>query len=294
MSKLVSKAVVACLFLLALIITLPALVHAQLPASPRRFVDNLDERCYSITDPAPGLALRLDHLNPLFVQMGLPFENVTLQSPQQLCVPVKKNNIAPPADTLPFIQYIDWKCYGISGTALNVPLTLTQLNPVMSGLFGATVAVTVQEPQLLCVPVAKNSTSPPPNVLALIQYLDVKCYRVTSNVNLSKTLTLTHLNPLLSTLAPEVSTIGPAPQQLCVPVTKNQATVPTSVIQYVEYSDVLCYPATGMPLGQNLTLRHLNPVLIAKGLPTESVFVGNSLKLCVPVAKNGMLPPGIQ
>jgi hypothetical protein len=24
------------------------------------------------------------------------------------------------------------------------------------------------------------------------------------------------------------------------------------------------------------------------------VLVGNSLKLCVPVAKNGMLPPGIQ
>jgi hypothetical protein len=291
MSKLASRAVVACLFLLTLI-SLPAAVHGQLPASPRRFVDNLDERCYQISDPAPGLALRLDHLNPLFIQMHLPFENVTLQSPQQLCVPVKKNNIPPPADTLPFIQYIDWKCYGISGTALNLPLTLTQLNPVMSGLFGPTVGVTVQEPQLLCVPVAKNSTNPPANVLALIQYLDVKCYRVTSTVNKSATLTLSHLNPLLSTLPSEISTIGPAPQQLCVPVTKNQATVPTTVIQYVEYSDVLCYPATGKPLGQNLVLRHLNPVLIAKGLPTETVFVGNSLKLCVPVAKNGMLPPG--
>jgi hypothetical protein len=292
-SKLVSKAVVAFLFLLTLI-TVPAAVRAQLPVSPRRFVDNLDERCYSITDPAANLALRLDHLNPLFIQMHLPFENVVLQSPQQLCVPVKKNNIAPPADTLPFIQYLDWKCYGISGTALNVPLTLTQLNPVMSGLFGATVAVTVREPQLLCVPVAKGSTNPPANVLALIQYLDVKCYRVTSDVNLSKTLTLSHLNPLLSTLPSEISTIGPAPQQLCVPVTKNQAPVPTNVIQYIQYSDVLCYPATGTALGQNLTLRHLNPVLIAKGLPTETVFVGNSLKLCVPVAKNGMLPPGIQ
>ena len=130
------------------------------------------------------------------------------------------------------------------------------------------------------------------NVLALIQYLDVKCYRVTSNVNLSRTLTLSHLNPLLSTLPSEISTIGPAPQQLCVPVTKNQSPVPTTVIQYIQYSDTLCYPATGMPLGQNLTLRHLNPVLIAKGVAPETVFVGNSLKLCVPVAKNGMLPPG--
>ncbi|HSS52606.1 MAG TPA: hypothetical protein VLX28_26995 [Thermoanaerobaculia bacterium] len=291
MSKPVSKAVVACLFLLTLI-SLSTSLHAQLPASPRRFVDNLDERCYQITDPPANLALRLDHLNPLFVQMHLPFENVVLQSPQQLCVPVKKNNIAPPPDTLPFIQYIDWKCYGISGTALNLPLNLTQLNPTIAGLLGATVGVTVQEPQLLCVPVAKGSTNPPANVLALIQYLDVKCYRVTSTVNKSATLTLSHLNPLLSTLPSEISTIGPAPQQLCVPVTKNQAPVPTNVIQYIQYSDVLCYPATGAPLGQNLMLRHLNPVLISKGLPSETVFVGNSLKLCVPVAKNGMLPPG--
>ncbi|HSR90057.1 MAG TPA: hypothetical protein VLK88_02025, partial [Gemmatimonadales bacterium] len=206
-------------------------------------------------------------------------------------VPVKKNNIAPPADTLPFIQYIDWKCYGIQGTALNVPLNLTQLNPVIAGLLGPNVAVTVQEPQQLCVPVAKNSTNPPPNVLQLIQYLDVKCYRVTTSVNKTATLTLSHLNPLL-TQPSELSTIGPAPQQLCVPVTKNQAPVPTNVIQYIQYSDVLCYPATGAPLGQNLTLRHLNPVLIAKGVQPETVFVGNSLKLCVPVAKNGMLPPG--
>jgi hypothetical protein len=288
-SKLVSKA--ACLFLLTLI-TVPALVRAQLPVSPRRFVDNLDERCYSITDPAPGLTLRLDHLNPLFIQMHLPFENVTLQSPQQLCVPVKKNNISPPQDTLPFIQLLDWKCYGISGSPLNIPLTLTQLNPVISGLLGSTVSVTVQEPQLLCVPVAKNNATIPPNVLALIQYLDVKCYRVTSTVNRSAPVTLTHLNPLLSTRPPEISTIGPAPQQLCVPVTKNQAVIPTSVIQYVEYSDTLCYPATGASLSQNLTLRHLNPLLTT--LPSENVFVSNSLRLCVPVAKNGMFPPGIQ
>ena len=291
MRRLIGGGLAVCLFVLAFLAMSPS-AHAQLPASPRRFVDNLDERCYSITDPAPGLSLRLDHLNPLFIQMHLPFENVTLQSPQQLCVPVKKNNIAPPSDTLPFIQLLDWKCYGISGTALNIPLTLTQLNPTISGLLGSTVGVTVQEPQLLCVPVAKNNTTIPANVLALIQYLDVKCYRVTSTVNHSVPVTLTHLNPLFATLSPETSTIGPAPQQLCVPVTKNQAVVPTSVIQFVEYSDTLCYPATGAPLGQNVTLRHLNPLLTT--LPSENVFVGNSLKLCVPVAKNGMLPPGIQ
>lgn len=292
MSKLVSKTVVAILFLLTLI-TVPAALRAQLPASPRRFVDNLDERCYSIAGPAPNVpALRLDHLNPLFVQMGLPFETVKLTSPQKFCTPVKKNNIAPPADTLPFIQAIDWECYGIGGPALNVPLTLTQLNPVMTGLFGPTLSVTVQEPQQLCVPVAKTTTNPPPNVLALVQYMDVKCYRITTSVNLTKSLTLTHLNPLFSTLSAETSTVGPTPTQLCVPVTKNQAVIPATVKPYIQYSDVLCYPATGAALGRNLTLHHLNPLLAT--LPPETDFVNTSLQLCVPVAKNGMLPPGIQ
>jgi hypothetical protein len=93
-------------------------------------------------------------------------------------------------------------------------------------------------------------------------------------------------------MPPETSTVGPTPQQLCVPVMKNQQMPPTTVLQYIQYSDVLCYQATGNPLGLNLSLRHIDPVLVAMGLPTENVFVGSSLKLCVPVAKNGMLPPG--
>ena len=264
-----------------------------LPASPRRFVDNLDVRCYQISNqPSLNLGLRLDHLNPVLTQMGLPFENVVLQAPQQLCVPVQKNSAVPPADTLPFIRYVDWKCYGITGSPLNLSLQLTQLNPIIAGLFGSTVSVTLREPQQLCVPVVKNNANPPSSVLQLVQYLDVKCYRVDSSQNLSKAVTLTHLNPLLTTLRPEVSTIGPAPQQLCVPVAKNQQTPPSTVLQYIAYSDVLCYPATGASLGQNLTLTHLDPVLVALHLPAENVFVGSSLKLCVPVAKNGVLPPG--
>ncbi len=262
-----------------------------LPASPRRFVDFLDVRCYSISDPAPNVQLRLDHLNPVLVAMGLPPENVVLQAPQQLCVPVQKNSNVPPSDTLPFIRYVDWKCYGITGSPLNVPLQITQLNPVIASLFGSTTSVTVQEPQLLCVPVAKNGATPPADVLQLIQYLDVKCYRVTAPSVTSQKVTLTHLNPVLTQPA-ETSTIGPTPQQLCVPVMKNQQSPPSTVLQYIQFSDVLCYPATGNPLGINLTLTHLDPVLIAMHLPAETVFVGSSLKLCVPVAKNGMLPPG--
>lgn len=289
MRTLVGKILVGCLFVLILV-TVPASLHAQLPASPRRFVDFLDVRCYQITNqPALGLNLRLDHLNPVLQQMGLPFENVTLGSPQQLCVPVQKGTSVPPSDTLPFIRYVDWKCYGISGSPLNKTLTLTQLNPVISSLFGSTVSVTLQEPQLLCVPVMKNSASPPANVLQLVQELDVKCYRVTSSSTATHPIQLTHLNPVLATLPPETSTVG-VPQQLCVPVTKNQRQPPSTILPYVQFADVLCYRASGASLGQNLTLRHLNPLMTT--LPSENVFIGSSLNLCVPVAKNGVFPPG--
>ncbi|HTQ78829.1 MAG TPA: hypothetical protein VMM92_02450 [Thermoanaerobaculia bacterium] len=275
---------------MALALSLGAALQAQLPSSPRRFVDFLDERCYQISGPAISTPLRLDHLNPVLLGMGLGPQNVTLSGSQSLCVPVAKNGSVAPADTLPFIQYVDWKCYGVTGTAPNVPLHLTHLNTVFAGLFGANVDVTLLEPQQLCVPVSKNNANIPANVLALIQYLDVECFRVSSTQNLTRTITLQHLNPLLTTLSRENSSVGPTPVQLCVPVTKNQTVIPTTIQQYIAFSDVLCYPATGNPLGLNLQLKHLNPVLA--GLPVETLFVGNSQKLCVPVAKNNMLPPG--
>lgn len=287
MNKLSNRILAGCLFGLTLM-AIPASVHAQLPASPRRFVDFLDVRCYGITNQPPlNFTVRLDHLNPVLQQ--LPFETVVLQSPQQLCVPVQKETNVPPADTLPFIQYVDWKCYAISGPAVNVPLTLTQLNPVISNLFGPTLSVTLREPQLLCVPVVKNNANPPANVLQLVQWLDVKCYRAENTQTFTKNISLKHLNPLLAGLPAEISTVG-VPQQLCVPVTKNQKQPPANIKPYIQFADVLCYRASGAPLGQNLMLRHINPLMTT--LPVENVFIGNSLKLCVPVAKNGVFPPG--
>ena len=102
------------------------------------------------------------------------------------------------------------------------------------------------------------------------------------------------MNPLFSGTPTEATTIvGPAPQQLCVPVAKNnQNPNPAAVAQIIRYSDVLCYNHVGLPLDKALTLKHLNPVLRAMGLPDEHVKVTESHKLCVPVAKNNMFPPG--
>jgi hypothetical protein len=274
-------------------LALPYRLQAQLPSSPRRFVDFLDTRCYEIPNQGPlNVPLVLTHLNPVLLGMGLPVEDINLQAPEKLCVPVTKNGSTAPSDTLPFIQYVDWACYGITGPSVNTPLTLTHLNTVFAGLFGPTVAVTMLEPQQLCVPVIKNSSNPPLNVQQLVEWLDVKCYGVSSSQNQTHPITLAHLNPLLAGLKPEVSTVGPAPNQLCVPVSKNNQQAPSNIQPYINFADVLCYPATGASLNMTLTLEHMNPVLVGMGLPTETVPITLSQQLCVPVAKNGTFPPG--
>jgi len=292
MKKLVHP-IAAGMFLLLALLSVPAAVRAQALPPPRSFVSNLDVRCYKIPNQPPlGINLRLDHLNPVF--QGFPPEFVAVREPQDLCVPVYKESQVPPPDVLPFIRFVDWKCYGISGPSLDLPLHLDHLNPVIVGLFGPSETVTVREPQQLCVPVSKNQQVVPPEVLNLVSFLDVKCYRIDSDRIIGgEQIKLTHLNPLFTSIPSETATfVGPAPVQLCVPVTKNQQQPPSSVFDHIRFSDVLCYNIKGLPLNMNLKLTHLNPVLINMGLPPEKVLVTETDKLCVPVAKNGLFPPG--
>jgi len=287
MSTRVCQGAAGALFGLALLASSTAAAQAPLP-SPLRFVSNLDVRCYKIPNQPPlGVHLHLDHLNPVFQQLRVPPEEVDVQEPQDLCVPVQKADQAVPPDTLPFIQFVDWKCYGISGPSIDTKIHIDHLNPVIAALIGPSDDVIVREPQQLCVPVQKDSLAPSPDVLRLIQWLDVKCYRVEPN----RLLKLTHLNPLLGNLPPEFANLDATiPIQLCVPVAKNGAFPPSDILPLVQFSDVLCYNLRGQPLNRNLKLTHLNPVLVS--LPPEQVWVTDSDKLCVPVAKNGMFPPG--
>ena len=241
---------------------------AQPLPSPANFVRNLDLRCYQIPNqPSLNVPLQLTHLNPVLQQMGLPPENVVLGQPNQLCVPVRKNNLVPPADTLPFIRFVDWKCYRIQGPPINVPLQLNHLNPVIANLLGPTDQVVLREPQQLCVPVVKNGQFPPPDVRRLVQWLDVKCYRVDAQQPIANTpIQLTHLNPLFAGIPPQATTIlAPRATQLCVPVAKNGQIPPPEVLNHVRFSDVLCYRLQGPPLNQQLNQQHLNPVLIGMG-----------------------------
>lgn len=271
---------------------LPSALSAQVPP-PNAFVRFLDLRCYNVPNQPPiNVPLRLDHLNPYFQSLGLPEENVILQRPEQLCVPVAKDDFFPPDDIRRFISQVDLKCYGIDGPPLDLDVRLDQLNPVISGAFGPEVKVTVREPEQLCVPVAKNQRIPPPAVLDLVQWLDLKCYRVESDQILNGPIRLTHLNPLFANIPTELAQfVNAQPVQLCVPVAKDKQFPPHNVYNQVAYSDVLCYKLAGLPLNWNLRLDHLNPVLRAMGLPPEFVWVTDSQELCVPVAKEGWFPP---
>jgi hypothetical protein len=293
MNKLAGRRSLWCVFVLASL-WMPA-ASAALPASPRRFVDNLDERCYLIQgQPALGLTLNLTFLDPVLVKQGLKAGSVVLQEPQKLCVPVKKNGIAPPPDTLPFVQFLDWKCYGIKGEPLKLSLELTQLNQTIAKVLGPTVKVAVGEAQQLCVPVVKNNVVAPPAVKSFVQFLDVECFGVTSNQQIAgKPITLAHLNPMFAGRTPEnLKFPTPGPNQLCTPVAKENQMPPSGILPFIRYSDVLCYPMGGINLDSLLTLTQLDPVMIAKKVAPEKVSVGLARSFCVPVAKNGDLPPG--
>jgi hypothetical protein len=294
MSRTAGRHTLLCVFVLASLAIPPAAMG--LPATVRRFVDNLDERCYQILGQQPplNLTLNLSFLDPVLVKKGLKPGSVVLQAPQDLCVPVKKNGVAPPPDTLPFITFLDWKCYAVKGAPLGIDLKLTQLNTTIAQVLGPAITVKVGEAQQLCVPVVKNNVKPPPDVQKLVEFVDVECFGVTSNQQIAgKPITLSHLNPMFTGRPPEnLKFLKPGPTQICVPVAKDGQMPPTSILQFVQYSDVLCYPMGGINLDSLLTLTQLDPVMLAKKVKPEKVSVGVSRSLCVPVAKDGDVPPG--
>src|SRR5262249_4946992 len=110
--------------------------------------------------PQLNLPLNLEHLNPVLTTDIAPPEDVVVRDPQQLCVPIKKNNMPPPTPDRRVIEQIDLKCYGITDPdgnplfSLDLPQTLFHLNPVLSTL--SPEQVLVREPQQLCVPVTKS------------------------------------------------------------------------------------------------------------------------------------------
>jgi len=74
-----------------------------------------------------------------------------------------------------------------------------------------------------------------------------------------------------------------------VPVAKNNVIPPPGVVDFVRFVDLSCYRTTGINVNLPLNLRHLNPLLTT--LPPRNVVITTPQHLCVPVIKNGVMPP---
>jgi len=192
------------------------------------FIQHVDFACYNLSTAALAspVPLNLTHLNPVLA--GLPVHQVRLTQATQLCVPVAKNGVIPPASVLPLIQFLDLECY----TALPVTthptfgVNITQLNPQLVTAIPAHPLTLINQPRQLCVPVQKNQQVIPSASLNIIQWVDLERFTASPPVAVSPvTVKLSHLNPLFTTLPSVAVTLAQA-INLMVPVAKNGAIPP--------------------------------------------------------------------
>lgn len=189
-----------------------------------------------------------------------------------------------------FVSNLDLECFATPGPALNRVLSLTHLNPVLQGL--PQHRVILRELTQTCVPVRKNNAQLPFIAQQFVRHVDLACYRVdAAPLQNPAILTLRHLNPVLSHLPPHVVRLL-QPQQVCLPVGKNNQPIPAAVRSVVRYLDLECYRAQPLTYHPNfgVTVRQLNPQLtniFAHGLP----LTGTPRQMCVPVRKNQQIIP---
>lgn len=285
-----SRIGVAVLILFAALAGTAATPKAPALPSAKEFVPHLDLECFQTspyTPPPLPDPIVLSHLNPVLADQ--PRWTVDTLGPRsQLCSPVAKNDVLPPEGVLDFVRFVDVSCYRIGGPALDVTLKLNHLNPQLAHL--PTKVVTVGAPQQLCVPVVKNESVPPDEVLRLVRYIDLVCYREAPPVSLDISLRLTQLNKELSSIPPTKVGVREN-RQLCVPVRKNDQEIPDDVLRVVRYIDLEKYDIVAQPMDRlELKLHHINPLLA--DLPAEPAILLAHQQLALPVAKNGNFPPG--
>lgn len=262
---------------------------AALP-TPNAFVSGLDLECFRTQGPALNIQVQLSHLNPVLQQLGLPAHPVVIRELVQTCVPVMKNNVPPQDIALQFIRHVDLACYRIEAPQLApVTINLRHLNPVLANLPGH--AVTMLQPQQLCVPVGKNGVVPPQEVLDVVRFIDLECYATQTGNHPVFGVNLTQLNPQLANIPPHGMTLVPAPRQMCVPMRKNNQAIPAASLNIVRWVDLEKF-ASSQPIGLppiNVVLDHLNPLFAT--LPRVPVVLQVAEALMVPVSKNGVTPP---
>jgi hypothetical protein len=145
----------------------------------------------------------------------------------------------------------------------------------------------------LVTPIAAHAQAlPTPSALATS--LDLECYQ-TPGPSLNTSINLTQLNPVLVAkgVPTQLATVGDL-AQTCVPVQKDATPPAPSALPFVSQIDFACYHIDVPPLPNPVALKltHLNPVLVQKGLPKHDVTLTRGTQLCLPVAKNKIVPEG--
>lgn len=153
----------------------------------------------------------------------------------------------------------------------------------------AITSVAIAEPPAPALDAVAAAVVPGPN--QFVSGLDLECFD-TPGPSLDHGVQLTHLNPVLRSLGlPTHAVTIRELTQTCVPVTKNGVTPAAAALPFIQHVDLACYRVEAAPLATpvTLTLKHLNPVLA--GLPAHAVAMAVPVQLCVPVSKNGVIPP---
>jgi hypothetical protein len=264
------------------------------PPSPYELASALDLECRPAQGVAPAPQVFIRQLNPV-LQNRLPNQMANLGALEQVCVPVAKNGQIPGPRALPMAARIDLACYRAAAAPVDVDVTLSHLNPVLAGLPEEDVhLVNLQQ---VCVPVNKNDSELPPAIKQAASFFDFACYELAeATSSADKTLVLSHLNPVIQAMQlPNRTVEMKRAKQLCVPIAKNNEVVPPAIRDIVQWVDFLKYridvlgavPVPPLPLW----LTHLNPLFA--GLDRFPVILTNQdLRLMVPVAKDGHIPPG--
>jgi hypothetical protein len=189
------------------------------------FIQHVDLACYRIeTPPLPApVSLTVGHLNPVMADFE-PFA-VTIGAAVQLCLPVIKNNVLPPPEVRQLVQFIDLECYRAAANHPSFGLNLKQLNPQLGGIpphdLTTGCPATGTQPCQLCVPVQKNAQAIPPDILNIVQWIDLQKFPAQPIIGVPpNNVVLRHINPLFTTLAGVPVTLQRA-VALMQPVSKN-------------------------------------------------------------------------
>jgi hypothetical protein len=269
----------------------PAVAQAQ--PTPFALAAGLDLECRPAQGAPPAANVVVRQLNPV-LKDKIPVQNAKLGGLAEVCVPVAKNGQLPPPNALAIDRWVDLSCFDAEAAPISVDVKVSHINPQLVNLPDE--AITLTKLEQICLPVRKNGAEPEsPAIKQMIAHFDFGCYGLaepTSDAN--TTLVLSHLNPVIQQMnLPDRTVTMRRGHQLCVPIAKNNQPVPLNVQPFVQWIDFLKYRVepTQQPPALPLWLAHLNPLYAGQD-PYFTVLMPDRMRLMVPIAKDGHLPPG--